>query len=71
MKKLLTLLFAAGLAVSLSSVSFAQDTAAGDQMEKKEMMKQEDGKEKKEMTKKDGDKEKEKVVKKETGNNRM
>ena len=30
MKKLLTLLFAAALALSLSSVSFAQDTASAD-----------------------------------------
>jgi pentapeptide MXKDX repeat protein len=52
MKKLLTLLFAAALALSLSSASFAQDSTAMDKKEDKKEMKKDEKAEKK-MAKKD------------------
>lgn len=61
MKKLLTLLFAVALSISLSSISFAQDTTStdkpadqkADKAEKKEKKKKKEKKEKKEEKKDD------------------
>lgn len=57
MKKLLTLLFALALAVSLSSVTFAQDTGSADKKDETKKAEKKEKKKKKKAEKKEEKKE--------------